>query len=34
VRIAQALHVPVERLSAGDVTLPVETSRTVVAYCT
>jgi hypothetical protein len=34
VRIAQALHVPAERLSAGDIALPVEASRPVVAYCT
>lgn len=34
VQIPRALHVPVERLEAGDATLPVETDRAVVAYCT
>jgi S1-C subfamily serine protease len=33
VRIPRALHVPAERLAAGT-TLPVETTRPVVAYCT
>jgi rhodanese-related sulfurtransferase len=33
VRIPRALHVPVERLTAGT-TLPIETNRRVVAYCT
>lgn len=34
VRIPRALHVPAERLAAGEAALPVETSRAVVAYCT
>lgn len=34
VRIPRALHVPAERLTAGTITLPVETNRAVVAYCT
>jgi hypothetical protein len=34
VRIPRALHVPSERLAAGETTVPVETNRPVVAYCT
>ena len=34
VRIPHALHVPAEQLTAASATLPVETSRPVVAYCT
>jgi S1-C subfamily serine protease len=34
VRIPRALHVPAERLAAGETTIPVETNRPVVAYCT
>jgi len=33
VSIPRALHVPAERLDAGT-TLPIETNRPVVAYCT
>jgi hypothetical protein len=34
VRIPRALHVPAERLAAGETTLPVDRQRAVVAYCT
>lgn len=34
VRIPYALHVPAERLAAGQTTVPVESTRAVVAYCT
>jgi S1-C subfamily serine protease len=34
VRIPRALHVPAERLAAGETTLPVDNNRAVVAYCT
>ena len=34
VQIAGAVHLPADRLSAGEGTLPVEQTRSVVAYCT
>ncbi|MBM3222171.1 MAG: trypsin-like serine protease [Candidatus Rokubacteria bacterium] len=34
VRIRRALHVPAERLAAGETSLPIESDRPVVAYCT
>jgi hypothetical protein len=34
VRIPRALHVPAERLAAGEANLPIESDRPVVAYCT
>jgi hypothetical protein len=34
VRIPRALHVPAERLASGDTTIPVDSTRAVVAYCT
>jgi hypothetical protein len=34
VRIPSALHVPAERLESGETTVPVDSNRAVVAYCT
>jgi S1-C subfamily serine protease len=34
VRLPRAAHIPAERLAAGEVTVPVDTTRPVVAYCT